>query len=69
MTFGASKRSLERDEHILRKWTTIDGYPRDSDMFTELTKQWGRTMLCPIPGYILSELHGWYKENDGVPRC
>jgi len=24
---------------------------------------------CPGPGYILSELHGWYKENDGVPRC
>lgn len=59
MTFGASKRSLERDEHILRKWTTIDGYPRDFDMFTELTKQWGRTMLCPIPGYACHGEEKW----------
>lgn len=50
MTFAATKKSLKRDEAILRKWTNIDGYPRDFDMFTELTKQNGQTMLCPIPG-------------------
>ena len=50
MTFAATKETLIQDENILRKWTNIDGYPRDFDMFTELTRQNGRTMLCPIPG-------------------
>lgn len=59
MTFGATKKSLQRDEPILRKWTTIDGYPRDFDMFTELTKQLGRTMLCPIPGYATHGETAW----------
>lgn len=54
MTFAASRKSLERDEPILRKWTTIDGYPRDFDMFLEL-KQIGRTLLCPL---LTKSTHG-----------
>jgi len=51
MTFGATKHTLMRDEPILRKWTNMGHYPRDFDMFTELTKEKGRCMLCPIPTY------------------
>lgn len=24
---------------------------------------------CPGEGYVLSSLHGWYKESEGQPRC
>lgn len=23
----------------------------------------------PGPGYVLSNLHGWYKPEEGIPRC
>lgn len=54
MTFGASKQTLIKDEHILRKWTNMGHYPRDFDMFLEL-KQIGRTLLCPL---LTKSTHG-----------
>jgi len=54
MTFGATKQTLVRDEHILRKWTNMGHYPRDFDMFLEL-KQIGRTLLCPL---LTKSTHG-----------
>lgn len=54
MTFGTTKKSLIRDESILRKWTNMGHYPRDFDMFLEL-KQMGRTLLCPL---LTKSTHG-----------
>lgn len=50
MTFGAKRSTLIKHEHILRKWTQ-GSYPEDFKMFTEITKELGGSMLCPIPGY------------------
>lgn len=29
----------------------------------------GRFGPSPGEGYVLSTLHGWYKESEGTPRC
>jgi hypothetical protein len=72
MTFAAKVSTLKKDETILRKWTTIDGYPRDFDMFIEL-RSIGRSLVTPIPAWSthgesawLSPLHDWELELNGT---
>lgn len=58
MTFAAKVSILKRDEAILRKWTTIDEYPRDFDMFMEL-REAGRSLITPIPSVATHGETAW----------
>lgn len=58
MTFAAKVSTLKRDEAILRKWTNIDDYPRDFDMFIEL-RDAGHSLITPIPSVATHGETAW----------
>lgn len=58
MTFAAKVSTLKRDKEILRKWTTIDDYPRDFDMFIEL-RDAGHSLITPIPSVATHGETAW----------